>query len=244
MVGRNIVIHIRKTNKLKYLRSFDIIILTLIFWASGIISSTVAYIDMLNKPALGAIDVLENTNFSSVDNYYALAYQALYFVLALLYLKFRNFDFSIWKMQINIKSIIYGVLLFIGAALCMDIYALLTQNLENVLPFPGSIGAFFHLETVSTVIYSIFNGIYEEIYFLGVCFAVQPKALKWVIPFSLLVRISFHTYQGMLSAIGIGLIFGIYMLYTFHKSKSKNLLPFFCAHAMGDIFGLGILRTL
>ncbi len=56
------------------MRSFDIIILTLIFWASGIISSTVAYIDMLNTPALGAIDVLENTNFSSVDNYYALAY--------------------------------------------------------------------------------------------------------------------------------------------------------------------------
>ena len=100
---------------------------------------------------------------------------------------------------------------------------------------------FLSFRNRSAVIYSIFNGIYEEIYFLGVCFAVQPKTLKWVILFSLLVRISFHTYQGMLSAIGIGLIFGIYMLYTFHKSKSKNLLPFFWAYAMGDIFGLGIL---
>jgi hypothetical protein len=75
------------------------------------------------------------------------------------------------------------------------------------------------------------TGIYEELYFLGICLAVRKEHLKWPVPFSVLIRVSFHTYQGILSALGIGLLFGGF----------RYLLPFFIAHAVGDIFGLGIL---
>lgn len=115
-----------------------------------------------------------------------------------------------------------------------------TATFLKHFPIPMSLG-FFNNETVSTVIYSLFNGIYEEIYFLGICLAMEKKYLKWVLPFSMLVRFSFHTYQGMLSAFGIGIVFGLFMFYVYQKIENKNLMPFFLAHALADIFGLGIL---
>lgn len=91
------------------------------------------------------------------------------------------------------------------------------------------------------MIYSLLNGVYEELYFLGICLAVKKEHIKWAVPFSLLIRTSFHTYQGMLSALGIGLLFGGLFLLVYYRSKDKNLLPFFIAHTIADIFGIGIL---
>ena len=126
----------------------------------------------------------------------------------------------------------------------MDAYSLIAWPLEEIAPFPHIIGAFFENELVSTVIYAVFNGVYEEIYFLGICLAVKPEHRKWAVPFSLLVRVSFHTYQGMFSALGIGVLFGLYFYLLYRRSKDKNLLPFFVAHMWGDIIGVGILHYL
>lgn len=87
--------------------------------------------------------------------------------MALLYLKLRNFNFDKWKIEINLKTILLGALIFIGAALLQDIYTMFTATFLKHFPIPMSLG-FFNNETVSTVIYSLFNGIYEEIYFLGI----------------------------------------------------------------------------
>lgn len=179
--------------------------------------------------------------FSATDNYGALALQAGLLLLALLYLWLRRFDFKVWTIRFNIKAVAGGVLIFLAAALLLDIYFMLTNPLTALLPFPGPIGAFFGSETVSSVIYALLNGVYEEIYFLGICLAVRKEHLKWALPFSLLIRVSFHTYQGMISALGIGLLFGIFMYLMYRRSKDRNLLPFFIAHAIGDIFGLGVL---
>ena len=48
----------------------------------------------------------------------------------------------------------------------------------------------------------------------------------------------------MVTALGIGLVFGLYMFLLYHRSKDKNLMPFFIAHIIADIFGLGILSYL
>ncbi len=223
--------------KLTYLKWFDIALLTIIFWGSGIISSTGAYIVSLS----GTVDIAENSVFTTADNYRALLLQMIYLAAALIYLRLRNFDFSQWKIRFSIKAVFFGALIFIGAALSQDIYNMIFEAVSHRLPFPGSMLAFFGSETFSTVVYSLFNGAYEEIYFLGICLCVRPGHIKWLVPFSLLVRMSFHTYQGMPAAFGIGVIFGLYMFFIYKSSKSKNLLPFFFAHALGDIFGLGIL---
>lgn len=223
--------------KINHLKWFDILVLTLILWGEGIYTSTASYIALIQ----GASTVDDNLTFSATDNYGALALQAGLLLLALLYLWLRRFDFKVWTIRFNIKAVAGGVLIFLAAALLLDIYFMLTNPLTGLLPFPGPIGAFFGSETVSSVIYALLNGVYEEIYFLGICLAVRKEHLKWALPFSLLIRVSFHTYQGMISALGIGLLFGIFMYLMYRRPKDRNLLPFFIAHAIGDIFGLGVL---
>lgn len=229
--------NLQNKEKNTYLKWFDILVLTLILWGEGIYTSTISYIALIR----GATTVDDNLSFSAADNYSALALQAGLLLLALLYLWLRRFDFKAWTIRFNLKAIGYGIPIFLAAALLLDIYFLLTDPLTGILPFPGPIGAFFASETVSGVMYALLNGVYEEFYFLGICLAVRKEHLKWAVPFSLLIRVSFHTYQGMVSALGIGLLFGIFMYLLYRRSKEKNLLPFFIAHAIGDIFGLGIL---
>ncbi len=226
--------------KIDCLRWFDIGILTILFWGSAIVNSTQAYIGLIQKTATteGA------TDFSSADNYYALFSQLIVFVIALLYLKIRNFNFSNWNINVGLMPILLGCFVYAGAAIIFSIYDMITGNFSDMLPFPCCIYGFMYNETVSTVIYSIFNGIYEELYFLGICLAVDSKHIKRALIFSLIVRVSFHTYQGMLAAIGIGIVFGLYMYLLFYKSKDKNMVPFFWGHALADIFGLSVLWVL
>ena len=231
------LLNCQNKEKINHLKWFDILVLTLILWGEGIYTSTASYIALIQ----GASTVDDNLTFSATDNYGALALQAGLLLLALLYLWLRRFDFKVWTIRFNIKAVAGGVLIFLAAALLLDIYFMLTNPLTGLLPFPGPIGAFFGSETVSSVIYALLNGVYEEIYFLGICLAVRKEHLKWALPFSLLIRVSFHTYQGMISALGIGLLFGIFMYLMYRRSKDRNLLPFFIAHAIGDIFGLGVL---
>lgn len=223
--------------KINNLEWFDILILTVIMWGEGIYASTLSYIELLN----GATTIDDNLVFSAMDNYRALVQQAGFLALALIYLRLRRFDFKKWIIRLNLKAMGSGVLIFAAGALIFDIYSICTYPLINILPFPGPIGAFFGSEAVSNVIYALLNGVYEELFFLGICLAVRKEHLKWAVPFSLLVRVSFHTYQGMLSALGIGLLFGGFMYILYSQSKDKNLMPYFIAHSIGDIFGLGIL---
>ncbi|WP_156414519.1 CPBP family glutamic-type intramembrane protease [Caviibacter abscessus] len=224
----------KKTDKLKW---FDILILTFILWGAAIQESTQCYLELIK----GSSTIEEMTTFTALDNYTMLLKQIVLFLIAIFYLIIRKFNFKTWNIHLSLKAIIYGVLLFIGSGLVFDIYSFITNPIVENLPFPGRISIFFLNQNVSDVIYAIFNGIYEEIYFLGICLAVSPKQLKWSILFSLIIRVSFHTYQGIIVAIGIGIVYGIYMLWFYYKSQDKNLFPFFIAHALADIFGLTIL---
>jgi len=240
----------RKRGKICTLRWFDVLTLTVILWGRSIIESTMVYLSYF-----GEVPVYEDSSaseaavvteegeivFSVASNYGALAMQVGLFLIAMLYLWLRRFDFRTWSVRLTWKSPIFAALIFLGGALLLDLYFMLTSPVAERLPFPGPIEGFFGNETVSKVIYGLFNGMYEELYFLGICLAVAPRHLKWALPFSLLVRVSFHTYQGSISALGIGLVFGSFMFLAYRYSKDKNLLPFFLAHSLGDIFGLGVL---
>ena len=230
----------KNSSKRASLAWYDILILTAIFWSVGIVSSTHAYIELIR----GTATIDENLVFSAADNYIMLTQQGVCLAGAGIYLWFRRFDFKSWNIRFSPKAVGLGCLVFLGGAVMMDAYSLIVWPLEEIAPFPHIIGAFFGNELVSTVIYAVFNGVYEEIYFLGICLAVKPEHRKWAVPFSLLVRVSFHTYQGMFSALGIGVLFGLYFYLLYHRSKDKNLVPFFIAHMWGDIIGVGILHYL
>ena len=93
------------------------------------------------------------------------------------------------------------------------------------------------------IVYGLLDGFYEEFFFLGLLTSVKDKYKWWVLLFSTLVRVSFHTYQGMLWALVIGVAFGL-LYYFLYEYKVKNLLPFFLVHALADMFGSSLIYLL
>ena len=93
------------------------------------------------------------------------------------------------------------------------------------------------------IIYALLNAFYEEFYFLGLLGTVQEK-YKWgTLVFSTIIRASFHTYQGMASALIIGIFFGLLYYVSYHKFI-KNLLPIVLVHSMADMFGSGLIYLI
>ena len=225
---------------LKKLRWWDIGIITIIMFGPAIISSTNIFCN--TDP-----QVLEQgTEFSSSDNVIALCIQAIQLFVAGAYLYFRKFDFLQWKFKITAKSTIFAVLLFLLVSACMDVVNIAQTGVawipEYVTYNTLILGAFSEVN-LSLVLFSLLNGIYEEIFFLGICTMVDKKYSMVAFVYSLVLRFSFHTYQGIILALGIGAILGV-IYYIFYKKKSDNLYVYMLSHSFGDIFGLSVLHFL
>ncbi|HHE3586581.1 TPA: CPBP family intramembrane glutamic endopeptidase [Pasteurella multocida] len=227
-------------NQLTKLKWFDIAILTLILFSYAIYASFLHY-----AMPLEGNNYADITTFSAEDNIGAFIQQSLLLFLAFLYLKWRNFHFGVWNIGFSFQAIGKGIVLFIIVALCMDLYFILlnafldfsyveeTLNTESIEHF-----AWINFPLIP---YAMLNGVYEELFFLGVCLSVDRKYLPIAFIYSLIIRVSFHIYQGMETAIGIGLILGSLFFLLYQKSQQKNLFPFFVAHAIADVFGAGVI---
>lgn len=228
----------RDSKKLFNLKYYDIIILTIILFSSAIYSSTNMYLEM--SRTISEVALEEALNFSEGDNWSAFISQSIYMALAIFYLYLRNFDFKRLIIKFKAKTPILAIGYFLIAALLMDLFFMLVSY-ASILIKPSVSETIFSNISVSLIIYALLNGFYEEFFFLGICMSVDKKYLPYSLIYSIIIRFSFHTYQGMISAIGIGLVFGLTFLFLYKKSKDKNLLPFFLAHAIADIIGLSIL---
>ena len=91
--------------------------------------------------------------------------------------------------------------------------------------------------------YALLNGFYEEFFFLGLLTSVKEKHQWLVLVYSVIIRISTHTYQGLLWALVIGLVYGFFY-YFLYKCVVKNLLLFFIMHALADMFAPSLLYLL
>ncbi len=235
----------REKERLDYLKCWDILIITVIMFGFFIWSSLLSFYDS------SSMNVTQLSDFTSGINWNSIAMELGLLSITFLYLYFRRFHFSQWKIKINLKSILKGVVLFLGVALIFDLYFML---IYSIFPYPNIDNSIFYDSQttnsffvrlysidLSLVFFSILNGFYEEIFFLGICLSIEPDKRVYYFIYSLLIRYSFHTYQGNMSAIAIGLLLGgiYYFLYT--SSKEKNLFPFFLSHAIADMFGLGII---
>ncbi|QCD43841.1 type II CAAX prenyl endopeptidase Rce1 family protein [Campylobacter mucosalis] len=212
---------------MRNLRFKDILLLSVTLFGYAAYTSTIYF---LNDTS----DFASLTDFSQRDNYLGLRIQLFWLFLALCYLKFIKYDFSVLKFQITLKSTIFALILFCFLALLMDGYFWLLDILGVAYP------ASSYIDT-SIVIYSLFNGFYEEFFFIALCLSTKPEIKKYVFTYSLFVRFSFHTYQGVASALGITLILGCIYFLLYERLRVKNLYPYFLSHALADIFGLGIL---
>ncbi len=248
----NIVEKIRGPQKLTHLRWWDILVVTIIMFGQAIYTSTLQYFTLDDK----AVTAVEKITY---DNFGAILTEVILLSAALAYLWVRNFDFSQWKVKIGLKTTLYGILLFIVVALAQDAFYMVTSsivyqaqaaadmaaaNTAGTQAASASLNAFQMLiarTDISSILFALLNGVYEEIYFLGMCLFVAPKNVKYAFLFSLLVRFSFHTYQGLIPAAGIAIVLGLVYYFLYEKTKRQNLYPIFLSHSIADVLGLGLI---
>lgn len=198
--------------------------------------------------SLSATETVEASvsSFSSSDDWWAIG---KLLVIALIYLFIRHFDFKQLKVKLYWNVLLWAPAIFLGAGLFSDLasdfydlFPSLTDNFTYLGYLPYSdwsistvIDKFASL-SFSRVLFSLMNGFYEEFFFLGLLLSTNKTYRPWILAFSTIVRVSFHTYQGLPSALVIGVVFGLfyYFLYT---HKNDNLLPFFPGHAFADMVG-------
>lgn len=189
------------------------------------------------------VNTAESTVFSTGDNYIALVIQSLLFLTTFLYLRYIQFDWRSLPFRWEWCSLWQAVVIFIITSLLIDIatglyHGFLPLQWLNVFT---NIGDTLASVDLSLIIYSLFNGVYEELFFLGLCFAVKPSQRVYAVLFSLLIRSAFHLYQGLEYTLYIGIIMGVVYIALYRYWQSRNLLAFFIAHALSDMFGLSVL---
>ncbi|HEM5491658.1 TPA: CPBP family intramembrane metalloprotease [Streptococcus suis] len=243
---KNLLKKIHPKQSLKELRWFDILILTAIIWGNSILTSTQMWI-----ASLSATEVVDASvsSFSSSDDWWAIGNEVKLFVIALIYLLIRHFDFKQLKVKLHWNVLLGAPAIFLGAGfLCdlafdvFDLFPSLTDNFTYLGYFPyydwriSTVIEKFASLSLSRVLFSLMNGFYEEFFFLGLLLSTNKKYRPWILVFSTIVRISFHTYQGLPSALVIGVVLGLFYYYLYTR-KNDNLLPFFLGHAFADMVG-------
>ena len=226
--------------KIKYLKWYDILIITLILFGSAIYNSTVTYF------TTDAAILAQGTEFTTADDIYAIITQSIELLICGIYLFFRKFDFSQWKFKITLNTTALAIGLFFIFGACMDAINIMTTGfywVPEYLKYNTPILSALSDVNLPLVIFSLLNGFYEEIFFLGICINVEPKYKNIAFIYSLIIRFSFHTYQGLIPALGIGFILGI-IYYYFYTKKTDNLYPYILSHAFADVFGLSLLHFL
>ncbi|KXT74953.1 hypothetical protein STRDD10_00567 [Streptococcus sp. DD10] len=249
----NIRTFFRPKQTLDYLKWYDILVLTLILFGQFIYRSTELYLQSLAPVTQAVTEVATTTTTDTASSGAAYSsnftLQVSLLIIAFLYLWIRNFNFK--RLPIKFK---WSVLFWVPF-----IFAIMGLMADTVTSLSGSYNYFswdviryinplaiidkFLALSPMAIAYSLLNGFYEEFFFLGLLTSVKEHQKWWVLLYSTIVRISFHTYQGMLWALTIGVLFGL-LYYFFYKFKVKNLLPFFLVHALADMFGSGLIYLL
>lgn len=209
---------------LKELRWFDIGIVTLIMFGQFIVRSTQMYLASLS-PSLSTAISETSTNTASEGAAYSSNFtlQIILLALAIIYLWIRHFDFKQLPIRLKWSVLFWVPFIFAIMGLFADMVSTLSGQYNyfspQVLAFisPMAVIDKFIALSPMAIAYGLLNGFYEEFFFLGLLTSVKDK-YKWlVLLFSTIVRVSFHTYQGMLWALVIGVVFGLlyYFLYKY-----------------------------
>lgn len=237
---------------LKELKWYDIAIVTAIMFGQFIVWSTQAFIasfQPVGQAVSTATETATNTATDGAAYSSNFTLQIILLALALAYLLLRNFDFKQLPIRFKWSVLFWVPFIFAIVGLFGDIvttvsgeYDYFNVNLFAYIDPMQIIHKFLALSPMA-IAYALLNGFYEEFFFLGVMTSVNQKYKWWALTYSTLIRISFHTYQGLLWAVVIGVIYGLFY-YVLYKKVIKNLLPFFLMHALADMFGSSLLYLL
>lgn len=212
---------------------WDFIILSIIFFAYPIYSSTLFYFYSNGG------ENIQTDSFSDFANQFAILTELIILFLAGLYLFFRKFNWSQLDFSVNVYTFPCVILLLILGGLAVDtvIYGLYWWETGYFIwDFDYSEFKFPHL-TFWLLIFACLNGFYEEVFFMGITFLVEKRFQIHVLIGSMILRFAFHTYQGIGTALGITLMGLVFILI---RQKISALIPFIVVHALFDMFGAGI----
>lgn len=226
--------------RIRHLHPADVFVLTLIFFGSAIYSSTLAYLDLQAAGAAAPADL----GLDGTAAWYGIATELVLLALSAAYLYWRRFDFRSLNFRFNRYTLpkTAACILLAGLAASAFEYGqyLLRPELYPAAEETGAESWFAHW-SAPFFLFALLNGFYEELFFVGLLFAVPRKHLVWVLPFSLLVRFAFHTYQGTAAALTITTLGAVFIVL---RLKYKELPPFMLAHSFFDLFGLTWLLSL
>ncbi|VTS71804.1 CPBP family intramembrane glutamic endopeptidase [Streptococcus australis] len=241
---------IHPSQPLRYLRWFDILIITVLMFGQFIIRSTKLFLASMFPTGLSTtMDTASNTVSEGVGYLSNFTLQVILLILTFLYLLIRNYDFKQLPIRWTWSLLFWVPFIFAIVGLFGDLVTTLTGEYNYLNP-----ALFAHIDLMEiirkflalspmTIAYALLNGFYEEFFFLGLLTSVREKH-KWrFLLYSTIIRISFHTYQGVVWALVIGVVYGLFY-YFLYKYKLKNLLPFFLMHALADMFGSSLMYLL
>lgn len=240
----NFIEKIYPKEKLKHLKLIDLLIIAAIMFGYFAIRSTQLFIEGFKTATHTQSSASEGAAYSS-----NFTFQVIMLVIVPVYLLIGNFDFKSLKIRFRPSVIIWVPVLFCIVGLFGDFLTTVTGEYNYFNPEliqyinPLEIIRKFIALSPMAIAYGLLNGFYEEFFFLGLITSVKEEKKYYALIFPTLVRISFHTYQGITWALAIGVIFGLFY-YFMYKKVVKNLLPFFLMHALTDMFGTGLIYLL
>lgn len=223
-------------NRRNHLNPFDVFVLTLIFFGHAIYSSTAGYLELL---AAGRA-VPERLDMDASSSWMGIGTELASLALAAVYLLLRRFDFRQLDFGTDrrtpAKVAAYILAAGLVAAVCEYALSVCFPQLYADAAYPAEDGMAWNAHwSLPYFLFAFLNGFYEELFFVGLLFAVRKKHLPYVLLAGLLVRFAFHTYQGMAGALTITTLGVVFMLL---RLKYRDLLPFMLAHSFFDLFGL------
>ena len=232
------------------MRWFDLAALTAIFFGPAMVAS-------LSRGAHDSHAVPSSgEEFSTETNWTALIQQSLLLALGTAYLCRRRIPLVRWSMRPSLKGAARGVALFAFVGAVFDLAYSLHGSLSgagdaakaedagDLTPHPGEI---------TLLLYSAFNAVYEEFFFLVLCRCVAPGHRGHRVgafAYGLGVRSVIHSYQGLLNAVMIGVVFGSAMHAASRRpisptgARAVRLFPVVVAHALADVFGVSVLSLV
>ncbi len=191
--------------------------------------------------------------FTAQDNWRALGLQSLQLAGATAYIKLRKIDLLPWNLRPTLRGIAIGLGLFAACGVLFDAaytaYGLFIKCEETHTE--GAVKDDDASETAapisvspSLIAYAVLNGFYEEFFFLVLCLSLPTKSTRLLYLYSVAARTAFHTYQGLFNAALIGAGLGTVFYLAAVRCPGQRIYPFVLAHALGDIFGVGIYTLL
>ena len=238
------------SKSLSPLKWFGIFIVTVLMFGEFLIRSIQQFMASLSPSTLtNFAETRTNVDSDRVAYSSNFTFKLMMLGITFLYLLIRNYDFKQLPIRWNWSTIFWVPFIFALVGLFGDLVTTLTgkynyfnPDLFAYIDFTQIIGKFLALSPIA-IAYALLNGFYEEFFFLGLLTSVKEKHKWLILIYSTSIRISFHTYQGLVWALVIGVVYGLFY-YFLYKYKIKNLLPFFLMHALADMFGSSLIYLL